>query len=63
MLPQRLLTLRGSVLLSGLWEEQGGGGGQEAGITEGNASLFGAMPGLGSVEYKDWEGMMLSACD
>lgn len=21
------------------------------------------MPGLGSVEYKDWEGMMLSACD
>lgn len=29
----------------------------------GNASLFGVMPGLGSVEYKDWEGMMLSACD
>ncbi|KAG7243950.1 hypothetical protein INR49_006108 [Caranx melampygus] len=28
----------------------------------GNASLFGAMPGPGSVEHKDWEGMMLSAC-
>lgn len=34
MLPQRLLTLRGSALLSRLWEERGGGGGQEAGITE-----------------------------
>lgn len=34
MLPQWLLTLRGSVLLSRLWEERGGGVGQEAGITE-----------------------------
>lgn len=63
MLPQRLLTLRGSALLSGLWEERGEGGGQEAGITEVTPPCFGAMPGLGSVEHKDWEGMMLSACD
>lgn len=29
----------------------------------GNASLFGAMPGPDRVEYKGWEGLMLSACD
>lgn len=34
MLPQRLLTLRGCALPGRLWEERGGGGGQEAGITE-----------------------------
>lgn len=55
MLPQRLLTLRGSALLSGLWKDRGGGGGQEAGITE--------VTPLSSVEHKDWEGRMLSACD
>lgn len=57
MLPQWVLTLRGSACLTGLWEERGG---RDHG---GNASLFGALPGLGSVEHKDWEGMMLSACD
>lgn len=34
MLPQQFLTLRGFAVLNRLWEEQGGGRGQEAGITE-----------------------------
>lgn len=45
MLPQRVLTLRGSALLSGLWEEQGGGGGQEAGITEVTPPCLERCPG------------------
>lgn len=57
MLPQRVLTLRGSALLSELHEEQeGGGGSQEAGIMEVMPPLFGVMPRLGNVEYKDLGG-------
>lgn len=29
----------------------------------GNASLFGALPRPDRVEYKGWEGLVLSACD
>lgn len=45
MLPQRVLTLRGSTLLSVLWEEHGGGAGQEAGIMKVTPPCLERCPG------------------
>lgn len=53
---ERLSSAHGSVGGTRRWRP----GGRDHG---GNASLFGALPKLGSIEHKDWEGMMLSACD
>lgn len=57
MLPQRLLTLRGSALLSELWEERGGGGGgQEAGITEVTPPCLERCPGREVLSTKTGRG-------
>lgn len=56
MLPQRVLTLRGSALLSELREDQGGGGGQEAGIMEVTPPCLERCPGLVMLSTKTGRG-------